>query len=44
MNFAVKYVYPVLHFLLWVFMRFYHWPTFRGRENLPEGPCVICCN
>jgi 1-acyl-sn-glycerol-3-phosphate acyltransferase len=25
-------------------LRLYHLPRFRGRENLPEGPCVICGN
>ena len=43
-GFMVKYVYPILYVLFWVFIRFYHWPIFKGRENLPEGPCVICAN
>ena len=43
-GFMVHYVYPIVRLLCWLFMRFYHWPTFRGRENLPEGPCVICGN
>ena len=43
-GFMVKYIYPIIHWTLWAVMRFYHWPTFRCRENLPEGPCVICAN
>ena len=43
-GFAVRYIYPILHVLLWLVMRLYHWPRFKGRENLPEGPCVICAN
>ena len=43
-GFAVKYIYPILWVILWLFMRLYHWPRFKGRENLPEGPCVICAN
>ena len=43
-GFAVKYIYPIFYFCFWAFLRFYHWPSFRGRENLPEGPCVICAN
>ena len=41
---GIKIFYPFFHWLLWLVMRFYHWPTFRGRENLPKGPCVICGN
>lgn len=43
-GFGVKYVYPILYGILWFFLRLYHWPSFRGRKNLPEGPCVICGN
>ena len=43
-GFAVRFIYPILHVLLWLVMRFYHWPIFKGRENLPDGPCVICAN
>lgn len=43
-GFAVKVFYPIFYWLFWLTLRFYHWPTFRGRENLPEGPCVLCGN
>ena len=43
-GFAVKFFYPIIYFFLWAFMRFYHWPRFLGRKNLPDGPCVICAN
>ncbi len=43
-GFAVKVLYPIFYWLFWIFMRFYHWPTFRGRENLPKGACVVCAN
>ena len=43
-GFAVKYVYPVLWWILRICLALYHWPSFIGRENLPEGPCVICGN
>ncbi len=43
-GFGAKYVYPILFYLLWFFLRLYHWPSFRGREKLPEGPCVLCAN
>ena len=43
-GFAVRYIYPILWWILRIFMPLYHWPTFRGRENLPSGPCVICGN
>ena len=43
-GFAVKVLYPFFYWLLWVVLRFYHWPTFRGRENLPEGACMLCAN
>ena len=43
MSFALRF-YPFFYWLLWLTLRFWHWPTFRGRENLPEGPCVLCCN
>ena len=43
MGFALK-LYPFFYWLLWIVLRVWHWPTFRGRENLPEGPCVLCCN
>lgn len=43
-GFMVKYVYPLVYWTLWLVMRFYHWPSFQGREHLPEGPCVICAN
>ena len=43
-GFAVKYIYPIFYFCFWAFLRLYPWPSFRGRENLPEGPCVICAN
>lgn len=29
--------------VLWV-MSLFHWPKFIGRENVPEGACVICAN
>ena len=41
---TTRFFYPIIYACLWLFMRFYHWPTFRGRENLPEGACVICAN
>ena len=43
-SFAVKYIYPIIYWILWLFMRLYHWPRYRGTETLPEGPCVICGN
>ena len=43
-GFAVKYIYPILWWILRICLPLYHWPSFRGRENLPEGPCVICAN
>lgn len=43
-GFAVNYVYPILWWILRICMALYHWPRFRGREHLPEGPCVICAN
>ena len=39
-----KVFYPIVMFLIRVVLSLYHWPSFRGRENLPEGPCVICAN
>ena len=36
--------YPIIYCLLFVALRLYHFPRVRGRENLPEGPCVICGN
>lgn len=41
---AVKVFYPIIRFVLLVFMRFYHWPTFRGFDRLPEGACILCGN
>ena len=41
---AVKIFYPLIYAVLWLFLRFYHWPTFRGRRNLPKGACVVCGN
>ena len=41
---AVKVFYPIIYAVLWLFLRFYHWPTFKGRKNLPKGPCIICGN
>ena len=41
---AVKIFYPILFWIFWVVMALYHWPTYRGRKNLPEGPCVLCGN
>ena len=43
-GFGVKVLYPILYWIVWFFMRFYHWPTFKGRENLPEGACILCGN
>ncbi len=43
-GFAVRYIYPILWWILRITLPLYHWPRFRGRENLPEGPCVICAN
>lgn len=43
-GFAVKVLYPFFYWLLWLVLRFYHWPTFRGRENLPKGSCILCAN
>ena len=43
-GFAVKYIYPILWWICRIFLPLYHWPSFQGRENLPEGPCVICGN
>ena len=43
-GFAVKYIYPILWWLLRICLALYHWPSFIGRENLPKGPCVICGN
>lgn len=43
-GFAVKVLYPIFYWVFWFLMRLYHWPTFRGRENLPEGACIICAN
>ena len=43
-GFMVHCIYPLIHLFLWLFLRLYHWPRFRGRENLPKGPCVICAN
>ena len=41
---TTRFFYPIFYVLLSFSMRLYHWPTFRGRENLPEGPCVLCAN
>ena len=41
---TTRFFYPIVYGILFVALRLYHWPTFRGRENLPEGPCVICGN
>ena len=43
-GFAAKHLYRFARDLIGFFLCLYHWPTFRGRENLPEGPCVICGN
>ena len=43
-GFGVKYVYPILWWLLRILLPLYHWPSFRGRDKLPEGPCVLCGN
>ncbi len=43
-GFAMKVLYPILYWIFYVLMALYHWPTYRGRENLPEGPCVLCGN
>ena len=43
-GFATRFFYPIIYGILHVALRLYHWPSFRGRENLPEGPCVICGN
>ena len=43
-GFAVRIFYPIIYALLWLVMRFYHWPIFRGRNNLPEGACILCGN
>ena len=41
---VTRFFYPIIYFVLSVALRLYHWPKFRGKENLPEGPCVICGN
>ena len=41
---TTRFFYPIIYVTLWIALRFYHWPTFRGRKNLPQGPCVICGN
>jgi 1-acyl-sn-glycerol-3-phosphate acyltransferase len=33
-------LYPILAALMWFFFR----PKFRGRENVPDGACVVCSN
>ena len=43
-GFAMKVLYPIFYWVFYVLMALYHWPKYRGRENLPEGPCVICGN
>ena len=43
-GFATRFFYPIIYGILHVALRLYHWPSFRGRENLPEGPCVMCGN
>ena len=35
-GFAVRIFYPLIYGFLWLVLRFYHWPTFRGRKNLPK--------
>lgn len=38
---------PLFRFIRWPvlwIMSLFHWPKFIGRENVPEGPCVICAN
>ena len=41
---VTRFFYPIIYCLLFVGLRLYHFPRFRGKENLPEGPCVICGN
>lgn len=44
MMFGRKTLYYILRYpVLWV-MSLFHWPTFIGRENVPQEACVICCN
>ncbi len=43
-GFAVRIFYPLIYGFLWLVLRFYHWPTFRGRKNLPKGACIVCGN
>ena len=43
-GFAVKVLYPIFYWVFWLLMRLYHWPTFKGRKNLPEGACILCGN
>ncbi len=44
MSFARSYVYRALYWPLRVAMSLWHWPTFSGRENVPQGSALICCN
>ena len=41
---VTRFFYPIIYGILSVALRLYHWPRFRGKENLPEGPCVLCGN
>ena len=41
---VTSFFYPIIYCILFVALRLYHWPRFRGKENLPEGACVICGN
>lgn len=44
MSFARGILYRIIRWpILWI-MSLYHWPKFIGRENMPEGGCIICAN
>ncbi|MDY2719621.1 MAG: lysophospholipid acyltransferase family protein [Candidatus Faecousia sp.] len=44
MKFWRYYIYNIVYWPVWVVMGIWHFHRFSGRENVPEGPAVVCCN
>ena len=44
MKFVMRYIYKIVYWPVLIVMSLWHFPRFQGRENLPAGPCVVCCN